>query len=85
MGFKISSIGRGPDIDTVSNIGVYETIINHFLDLISKVFRIRDIMPHDLEILRDAIDMWSFQFRRWSTITPRILLWLLSVLLHYVR
>ena len=66
--FKISSIGRGPYIHTVSKIGVYETIINHFLDLICKVFRIRDIMPHDLEILCDTIDMWSFQFRWWSTI-----------------
>ena len=40
-------------------------------DLISKVFWIRDIMPHDLEILCDTIDMWSFQFRYWSTITPK--------------
>ena len=28
-----------------------------FLDLISKVFRIRDIMSHDFEILCDIIDM----------------------------
>ena len=28
-------------------------------------------MPHDLEILSDTIDMWSFQFRCWSTITPK--------------
>ena len=28
-------------------------------------------MPHDLEILCDTIDMWSFQFRCWSTITPK--------------
>ena len=28
-------------------------------------------MPHDLEILCDTIDMWSFQFRSWSTITPK--------------
>ena len=42
-----------------------------FLDLISKVFRIRDIMPHDLKILSDTIDMLSFQFRCWSTITAK--------------
>ena len=24
-------------------------------------------MPHDLKILCDTIDMWSFQFRYWST------------------
>ena len=42
-----------------------------FLDLISKVFWIRDIMPHYLEILFDTIAMWSFQFRCWSTITPK--------------
>ena len=46
-----------PDINTVSKIGVYETKINNFFDLISKVFRIRDIMPHDLEILCYTIDM----------------------------
>ena len=28
-------------------------------------------MPHDLEILCDTIDMWSFQFRCLSTITPK--------------
>ena len=28
-------------------------------------------MPNDLEILSDTIDMWSFQFRCWSTITPK--------------
>ena len=40
-----------------SKIGVYETIINKFSDLISKLLRIRDIMPNDLEILCDNIDM----------------------------
>ena len=30
-----------------------------------------DIMPNDLEILCDTIDMWSFQFMCWSTITPK--------------
>ena len=30
IGFLISSVGSGPDIDTVSKIGVYETKINHF-------------------------------------------------------
>ena len=28
-------------------------------------------MPHDLEILCDSIDMWSFKFRCWSAITPK--------------
>ena len=48
-----------------SKIGVYETIINKFSDLISKLLRIRDIVPNDLEILFDNIDMWSFQFWSW--------------------
>ena len=54
------SIGRGSfnsrRIDTVSTIGVYEIIINQFLDLIFIIFRIRDIAPHNLEILCDNID-----------------------------
>ena len=53
---------------------MYETSLSYiikFLDLLSKVFRIPDIMPHDLEILCDTIDMSSFQFRCWSTITPK--------------
>ena len=29
------------------------------------------IMPHYLEILCDTIDMWSFQFRCWSSIMPK--------------
>ena len=28
-------------------------------------------MPRDLEILCDTIDIWSFQFRCWSTIAPK--------------
>ena len=39
--------------------------------MISKVLRIRYIMLHDLEFFWDIIEMWSFQLRCWSTITPR--------------
>ena len=52
--------------------------------MISKVFWIHDIMPHDWEILCDTIDMWSFQFRCWSTIMSKIfaLVTLFIVSLH---
>ena len=57
----------------------------NFLDLISKVFQIRDIMPHDLEILRDTIEMWSSNLGVGQQLYLRILPWSLFVLLYYVR
>ena len=51
-------------------MGVWDYNKTFFFNLISKVFRIRHIMPHDFKKLCDTIDIWSFQFRCWSTITP---------------
>ena len=53
--------------------------------MISKVFRIRDIMPHDLEILRDTIDICDISnLGVGQQLRLRILPWLLFVLLHYM-
>ena len=72
IGFLFGSIGRGPDFDTVSKIWVYEIRRKKIVfDLVPKVFRIRDIMSHNLKFLRDTIDTHSFQFKCWSTITPK--------------
>ena len=40
-----------------------------FLHFISKMFRIRDIMSHNLGFYCDTIDMWSVQLLCWPTLT----------------
>lgn len=58
---QISLIGSRPEIGTVSKIGKYETaIMEIFRFNISKVFRIHEIMPQDLQNIFDIVNMLYF-------------------------
>ena len=61
---------------------VSETLINKFVDLISKVFQIRDIMPHDLEKVVMPLVCDRSKVLASQLLHLEILPWLLFALLH---